>query len=148
MKYKSWNSPMYTCSVLFFRILQCQTSTQSMQLTQHVQPTPPVDFILHQEVHSSSYIKSYRHWKLNWLYVYENHSTHAKCFLCWSCNAYISLNCKMYLMLFKLNFFFWKFLGINLYVYFFKTCLEKCGFGIQSIRNTSWRMSTSHLLER
>lgn len=48
---------MYTYSVLFFRIPLCRTSTQSMQFTQHVQPTPPVDFILHQEVHSSSYIK-------------------------------------------------------------------------------------------
>lgn len=129
MKYKSWNSPMYTCSVLFFRILQCQTSTQSMQLTQHVQPTPPVDFILHQEVHSSSYIKSYRHWKPNWLYVYENNSTHAKCFLCWSCNAYISLNCKMYLMLFKLNFFFGNFWGSTFMYTFLRHVWKSAGLG-------------------
>lgn len=140
---------MYTCSVLFHRIPQCRTSTQSMQFTQHVQPTPPVDFILHQEVHNS-YIKSYRHWNLNWLYVNENRSTRAKCLdlLCWLVlSVCIYLYCKMCSILFKFKFF-WNFFGFNFYVYFLKTCLEKCGFGIQLIRNTSWKTSTSHLLER
>lgn len=112
---------MYTCSVLFHRIPQCRTSTQSMQFTQHVQPTPPVDFILHQEVHNS-YIKSYRHWNLNWLYVNENRSTRAKCLdlLCWLVlSVCIYLYCKMCSILFKFNFlleFFW----VQLLCIFFK----------------------------